>query len=186
MNNSLCLGLSLVGILALGCGSATPKPSANAAAPAAAAPAAPAEAQRLAAMLAGHWKGSGTLTMDGKPVPLEFDLKCEAASSSWAVTCQARCVGPDGHLHEETHLWGYNAETAKVHFFAVTTDGDVHDHVGTFTEKGLAVQYTGTMQGKPFTESLWFETTAPGAVHFRNETTVGGAPFLGLDMTFKR
>jgi hypothetical protein len=42
------------------------------------------------------------------------------------------------------------------------------------------------MQGRPYVESISFESTAADTAHFHNDTTVEGAPFLGLDMTFKR
>lgn len=180
---ALALLSTLPALASIGCGSATPLP---ASAKTSASPPPPAEAQRLSAMLVGSWKGRGTLTMEGKPVPLDLELTCATSASAWAVTCQARGVDPAGKLHEETHLWGYNAETQKVHFFCVTSDGDVHDHVGSFTAKGIAVQYTGTMDGKPMVEALSFEPTDNATVRFRNDMTVGGAPFLGLDMTFKR
>jgi hypothetical protein len=186
MNTISIAALALVSVAcSVGCGSTTPStPPATAKATASTPP--PAEAQRLASRLVGQWKGHGTMTMDGKPMPVDFDISCTTSASAWAVTCQARGLDPAGKLHEETHLWGYNAETSKLHFFCVTSDGEVHDHVGGFTDKGIAVEYTGTLEGKPMVEAISFEPTDGSTVHFHNDMTVGGAPFLGLDLTFKR
>lgn len=183
--NTTVFALGLASVVALGCSSGASAPAPKAASNSAAAPAAPPQAQRISAMLVGTWKGKGTMTMEGKTTPLDLELSCTSTSASWAVTCHARGIAA-GHLHEETHLWGYNAETSQVHLFCVTNDGEVHDHAGALTDNGVTVQYTGTMEGKPMVETLTLEASAGNTIHLRNDTKVSGASVFGLDLTFTR
>jgi hypothetical protein len=176
---------ALAAPLVAGC-SGAPAGAAPAAAPGGRTPAAPAEARRLSGLLLGQWKGSGTITMEGKTSPIELELSCTEASAGWGVSCRAAGVDPAGVRHEETHLWGYSADGAKVHFFAVTTDGDTHDHAGTFTEHGVELQYRGSMGGSPFVESIRLDSAGASSIRFHNDTKVGDASVLAMDVTLRK
>lgn len=144
------------------------------------------EAARIAALFDGEWKGTARMTMEGKTTPLDLTVRCAGTSAGWGTSCLVTCVDPAGGRHEETHLFGYSADGAKVHLFTVTTDGDTHDHAGTFTDKGVSLQYRGTAGDKPLVETVTFERGESATLHFHNDTTVGGAAFVTVDADLQR
>jgi len=114
----------------------------------------PPEVQQLF-VFAGAWRGKLELVQPGQPAQtLDFQFDCKAVEAAWAVTCSAVEKGADGTTTEADVL-GYDPNAKLVHFFTVDNAGETHDHKGRWTSADtLALEHTGTLEGKPFSEKL--------------------------------
>lgn len=125
--------------------------------------------------LVGHWKGTAEMTEPGKsPVKVEATFRCSKASGGWAVLCHGRFFSKEMD-YRETDLFGYDAEAGKVHWYAVTNAGEVHDHVGTWDGTTLNARYASQVGGKEMNESLALGIKGGNEMTFHGVTKVGGA-----------
>jgi hypothetical protein len=136
----------------------------------------PKETQGMACMV-GSWKGTGSMTMGTNKVDgVKMTYNCKRTSGDWGVACTGVMTGIPGMGRlEETDLFGYDPGAGKYHWFAVTNDGETHDHVGT-PGKGdtLEFVYNGVQEGKPFKEVLQLTFRGPkeSMLDLRAETFV--------------
>lgn len=125
--------------------------------------------------LVGTWHGMAKVADAGKaPVEVAVDFQCRQASGGSGVSCDTRFAMPGGD-YLETDLFGWNAEDGKVHWYAVTNAGEVHDHAGNFDGEKLTVHYAGTSGGKPITEDVTLEPRSGGEIAFDVVSRTGGA-----------
>jgi hypothetical protein len=163
--NSRKILVTIIGIAALAV-SAT----ANDSAPAAPAP--PTGSQKLGAFV-GSWRGTAELRQPGKPA-VKFDMKaeCHEISGGWGVRCETSFNNGDVTLLE-ADLFGYDPKGAKVHWYAVTNDGETHDHVGAWVDdQNLSVRNTAADKS---TEDIRVAFTKKNAMSFEAITTADGA-----------
>ena len=106
-------------------------------------------------VFAGAWRGKLETVQPGQPAQtLDFSFDCKTVEAAWAVTCTGVEKGPDGTTTEADVL-GYDPNDKLVHFFTVDNAGETHDHKGRWTSADtLALEHTGTLEGKPFSEKL--------------------------------
>jgi hypothetical protein len=91
------------------------------------------EMHKLERML-GHWRGPVELEEPGKPaLKLQMRMDCVAVSDKAGVMCQGSASNQEMQL-AEADLFGYKQADQHYHWFAVTSSGDVHDHIGAFLD----------------------------------------------------
>ncbi len=131
---------------------------------------------RLTTALVGRWSGKGELREPGKPqVALAVKLDCQPSSGGWGVRCDASMTGDEVRLLE-TDLFGYEPSTQKVHWYAVTNAGDVHDHVGSWNGEGeLVVRHTGKAGADDLAEDIRLDFAGASGMRFASSTTIAGA-----------
>src|SRR5678810_637065 len=80
--------------------------------------------------LVGQWKSqNGIAVLDGKKHKVDFTVSCAPTSGGMALLCTDKFdIEGIGHL-EETDLFGYDPGQGRYHWFAVTQQGETHDHV---------------------------------------------------------
>jgi len=114
----------------------------------------PPEVQQLFVFV-GAWSGKVEIVQSGQSAQtLDFQFDCKVVEAAWAVTCTGIEKGADGTTTEADVL-GYDPNDKLVHFFTVDNAGETHDHKGRWTSADtLALEHTGTLEGKPFSEKL--------------------------------
>lgn len=129
--------------------------------------------------LVGLWTAKqATFTMAGKAQKVDITIDCKATSGGWGVACQSKIVAP-GMVIEETDLFGYDAQHKRYHWYAVTSQGETHDHAGmpTSGDRSFVFVHAGPMDGKPMQEILrmTFDATEK-KIDFRSDGIVDGQP----------
>jgi hypothetical protein len=175
------LGAAVVGAMVLGGGLALAnKGSTN--------PSAPAEVQNMGCLV-GEWKGTGQITMGDTKADLKLAISCKWQSGGYGVACQARFAGPPpiGTL-EESDLFGFDAGARKYHWYAVTSTGEVHDHVADVVPGNVINWvYTGTQEQKPVKETIRMELgTDSKSMSFRTDVFVGGVAQVSFTGALKK
>jgi len=125
----------------------------------------------------GHWKGHGQLSEPGqKPTPLTLSMSCSKASSGWAVRCEM--LAKNGKMKiTESDLMGVDPVTGTGHWYAVTNEGETHDHVTEWPDpKTMKAHHTWTQDGKKMEEDISFQFTGKKSVEFRSAVTQDGQP----------
>ena len=118
-----------------------------------------AEQRRVVEAFAGQWLYHSTITMpDGKPVRAELPMTCASTAGGKANVCTLAGEIPGAGPMEATVLVGVDRLDNKVHFMAMTSDDELHDHVCSWQDaKSLACDpLQGGLGGQAITEELSF------------------------------
>lgn len=140
-----------------------------------AAPTQPPEFRRLVASFTGVTQGTMTLTAGDQKLSLTGTRTCRAAGNGLGLQCQLKGdiqgMGP----YEASELFGFNAETGKVHLYTVTSMGEVHDHAGSFGPDGsLKLEFVGTRGGKAYVERIHVTLAGDGSQSMQCEELLEG------------
>jgi hypothetical protein len=108
--------------------------------------------------LVGNWHGKGQLVETGEePVKLTLKLTCKKVSSGWAVQCAMHGRNKDMAM-SESDLMGVDPVTGQAHWYAVTDQGETHDHLVEWTDPNtMLAHYDWTQDGKHMRESITFK-----------------------------
>ena len=116
------------------------------------------EIKKTVDALAGRWSLATTLMVPGVKDPVKFNEKmdCKRASGGRAVSCTELAKVPGMGTMDFTHLVAFDPERKAVHWFAVGSTGEVHDHVCRWTDdKTLDCDpLKATLDGGPITETM--------------------------------
>ena len=119
-------------------------------------PKTPAEVQKTVDAFAGRWSLATTMTTPGAKTPTKFaeKLDCKRVSGGRAVVCTETAKVPGLGAMDFTHLISYDEERKAVHWFAVGSTGEVHDHTCRWSDdKTLDCgTFKATMGGVPMTQ----------------------------------
>ena len=78
---------------------------------------------------------------------------------------------------EESDLMGVDPVTGKDHWYAVTNQGETHDHEAVWTDsKTMAAHYAWQQEGRQMRDDITFDFSKKGRVHFRSTTRADGKP----------
>jgi len=137
--------------------------------------------------LVGHWKGTAMLAMDGKQSPLTVDIDCSKGAGGFGVRCTTAFGGMPGvGAYAEADLFGYEPNSGKYHWFAVTNGGETHDHMAvTFGDTSRWV-YEGMQDGKPMREAIDLTFKDGKSFDCKVETLLGGASVATLTIAVKK
>jgi hypothetical protein len=135
----------------------------------------PGPAAKNLACLVGTWHGTGTLTMGTQKMALQLEMRCEPAAGGFGVTCDDVITGiPGMDAYRERDLWGVNAGDGTIHWFAITSGGEAHDHHGTLDKDGFVGQFVGRRDGKKFVEKVSLAFTGERAFHGSSQAYENG------------
>jgi hypothetical protein len=132
------------------------------------APPPPPEVTRTVEAFAGRWTMDGTMAMPGQsPQKTTLKMDCKKTAMGKAVACSLS--GP----FEASALVAYDFYSKAVHFMAVTSNDEIHDHKCHWvSDKKLACDpLKGGMGGMPITEDLEF-IIGPRKLGFRGAVTL--------------
>lgn len=125
--------------------------------------------------LVGHWKGKGQLGEPGKePAKLALTLSCSQAASGWAVRCDMTAKNNKMEM-SESDLMGVDPITGQAHWYAITDQGDAHDHLVKWTDgDNMAANYSWKQDGKQMTENITMKLTGKKTMEFSSTVSADG------------
>ncbi len=170
------LSLMLLALGAAACGGTTPQPSqapaqgknSESGGPASSGPTA--EQRRAVEAFGGDWLFHSTITLpDGKALKADIAFSCTPTAGGRANVCSFSGELPDMPSMEAGVLIGADRPDGKVHFMAMTSDDELHDHVCSWQDQKKLVceSLKGGLGGQPITEDLSF-SFGDGALSFKS------------------
>ena len=125
--------------------------------------------------LIGDWTGEGRLSETGqKPVALSLTLSCVKTASGWAVRCEMVANG-DKMTMTESDLMGVDLVTGKGHWYAITNQGETHDHLAEWTDaRTLKARHSWTQDGKRIRERITVRLPSKTTLEFSSVTSAAG------------
>jgi hypothetical protein len=125
--------------------------------------------------LVGMWQGEGKLQEGSQPtVSLNVHLNCKKASSGWAVICEMRALSSKTVI-TETDLMGVDPITGVGHWYAITNQGETHDHIAEWPDaRTMKAHYAWTQDGKKTDENITYNITGAKTMEFRSIITQNG------------
>ncbi|MGA8048763.1 MAG: hypothetical protein WCA09_01140 [Burkholderiales bacterium] len=125
--------------------------------------------------LLGHWKGKGELAEPGQPAAkLALKLACRKDASGWAVRCDMSATNHEMTI-TEADLFGVDPVTGQGHWYAVTNQGDAHDHLTEWTDAAtMKAHYEWVQDGKKMREDILFRLPGTKSMEFRSVVTADG------------
>ena len=123
----------------------------------------------------GQWKGRGQLSEAGKaPINLTLSLICDKVSSGWAVRCELVAKNDKVSI-SESDLMGVDPVTGKGHWYAVTNQGETHDHVTEWVSSSeMKANYSWVQKGKRMEERITVQFPRKESLEFRSVVTADG------------
>lgn len=125
--------------------------------------------------LLGQWKGKGELGEPGQPAAkLALKLSCRKDASGWAVRCEMLAHNREMKM-TEVDLFGVDPMTGQGHWYAVSNQGDAHDHLTQWSDaKTMNARYEWTQDGKKMREEIVIRLPAGKTMEFRSVVTADG------------
>jgi len=122
--------------------------------------------------LVGNWNGKGQLVeADQAPVKLALNLACYKVSSGWGLQCAMNARNKQMTL-SESDLMGVDPVTGQAHWYAVTNQGETHDHLAKWTDAHtMLAHYDWKQNGKHMHESITFKLKDKNAMSFKSIVT---------------
>lgn len=123
----------------------------------------------------GSWTGQGELSQPGQPAAkLALQWSCSEASSGHAVRCEMTAQN-DSMTMTESDLMGVDPLSGEGHWYAVTNQGEVHDHVAQWSDpKTMTANYAWQQDGKQMQETVTFKLLSEKSLKFSSVVTADG------------
>ena len=136
----------------------------------------------------GTWEAAYQVVFsDGEVHPGAMTVVATPMANGQGVHMDAKGTVTDLEDWEAHALWGYDAESGEVHWFAVSSMGEVHDHAGVWKDENtLALEWRGVEEGEAAVEHTTFRWNSPSEVAMETILTVGGKLSHTLKGTWTR
>ncbi len=123
----------------------------------------------------GFWRGDGQLSEPGQaPAKLTVEFSCRKATMGWAVRCDMVAKNKQMTM-TEADLMAVDAVTGTGHWYAVTNQGDTHDHITEWPDPHtMKAHYAWTKDGKKMEEHISVSFKDKNTMEFRSSTTADG------------
>ena len=159
---------------------AAPAATKDKAEPAAAAPPAltmTPEGKKFLEMVVGNWTfKDGVMKMGDQEMKGTFTLKCVKAVMGWAAECKGvQDMGKAMPKVEGLYVMAWDVVTNEGHILEVESMGNVHDHVGKWTDdKTLSLVRTGkNLEGKDESDTVTMTFNSAKEMVFKAEGKSG-------------
>jgi len=137
--------------------------------------------------LIGIWHGQGELAeADQTPLKLTLELNCQKVSSGWAVSCSMQ-AGNEQLTMMESDLMGVDPVTGQAHWYAVTNQGETHDHLVNWPDaQTMQAHYSWAQDGKFMREKITFQLQDSQDMSFKSVVTADGKQVAAFSGKLKR
>jgi hypothetical protein len=139
--------------------------------------------------LVGEWRGTTAFTAGSQKGETPLTVSCRPVAKGFGVSCQVLVSNlPGGRTIEETDLFGWDPSERRYHWFAVTSEGDTHDHVAPPPAGDtLIFARAGFRDGKPTHEIIKLRVSGDGKrMEYRNDCMVDAEPQVRVAGTLAR
>jgi hypothetical protein len=87
----------------------------------------------------------------------------------------------------ENDFWSFDRASGKVHLFSVTSEGESHDHVGTWMDdRNLELSWRGTFEDQELEEKIRVRWVSKDQIDLKETTLELGKVKFTTDYVFKR
>lgn len=87
----------------------------------------------------------------------------------------------------ENDFWSFDAPSGKVHLFSITSEGDVHDHVGNWKDTAiLELNWRGTFEDQEMEEKIIAKWLSKDQIELKEIHSRLSKVTLTVDYVFKR
>ncbi len=87
----------------------------------------------------------------------------------------------------ENDVWSFDAVSGKVHLFSITSEGDVHDHVGNWNDcNALELNWRGTFEDQELEEKIIVKWLSKDQIEIKEIHSALSKIVLTIDYVFKR
>ena len=87
----------------------------------------------------------------------------------------------------ENDLWSFDQLTGKVHLFGITSEGEAHDHVGSWKdEKTLELKWRGTFEDQELEEYITARWISKDQIELKETNYSLGKARFTINYVFKR
>jgi len=87
----------------------------------------------------------------------------------------------------ENDFWSFDAPSGKVHLFSITSEGDVHDHVGNWNDNNvLELNWRGTYEDQELEEKIIAKWLSKDQIEIKEIHTALSKLVRTIDYIFKR
>jgi hypothetical protein len=133
------------------------------------------EIELLKQKLIGLWDVEMKQTMpDGKKVMGTGIFLAKDTALEHAISAELALTVPGMDPYQDAELWGVDGLEKKVHFFRVTSQGEVRDQVGGWKDPNtLALGWKGLQEGKEISTTYTFTWVSPDEIHVLRVDTAG-------------
>lgn len=137
--------------------------------------------------LVGHWMGHGELAQPGQaPARLALDYRCRKSAASSAVSCELKARNGTMSI-AESDLFGVDPVSRQGHWYAVTNQGESHDHLVEWIDAGtMKARYAWTQDGAKMEENIAIRLDGARSMNFRSVVTANGNEAAVFGGTLRR
>lgn len=148
----------------------------------------PPEMKKTIEAFHGNWVFDGTVVPPGgAPTKMKMKFDCQKTALGKGVACSGSANIPGMGPWQASVMVGYDLLMKQVHFMAVTSDEEVHDHKCLWkSDTSLVCEpLKGGLGAQPATEDLAF-TVGPKLLAFKSVTTLKDGSKIDFEGTAKR
>lgn len=146
----------------------------------AAAPAAPAmtpEGKKLLEGMIGKWTmKDAVFSMGGKEMKCKMTMDCAKSAAGWGTTCKGvQDCGKEMPKVEGLYTFAWDVVSGEGHMLEVESMGNVHNHVGKWSDdKTIVLTHSGkNMEGKDESDVVTMTWNSPKEIAFKAEGKSG-------------
>lgn len=140
----------------------------------------------LLKQLIGEWQvGIAMKTSSGKVVAGCGEMSAVEIDSGINSEANTRIEGYEDYY--ENDLWSFDSVRGEVHLFSMTSEGQIHDHVGKWKDEAtLELEWHGTFEDQEQEERITVKWVTKDQIELREINYSQGKPLLTTDYVFKR
>ena len=142
----------------------------------------------LLKQLIGEWSvGIAMKTSNGKVLSGCGTMTAKEMSSQLGVSSEMDMHIEGVNDYFESDLWSFDQATYTMHLFSVTSQGEAHDHVGTWTDdKTLEFSWKGCYEKEDLEEKITVNWVNKDQIEVKESDYSKGKIKLSLTYVFKR
>ena len=140
----------------------------------------------LLKQLIGEWSvGIAMKTADGKVASGCGEMTAVEITSGINSELNMHLEGYDDYY--ENDLWSFDQTTGKIHLYSVTSEGDTHDHTGTWKDDfTLELHWKGKYEDQEQEEQITVKWLTKDQIELKETNLSKGKPLLTTNYVFKR
>lgn len=142
--------------------------------------------EELLKQLIGEWQvGIAMKTNDDKVVAGCGEMSAVEMDSGINSEVNTHIEGYEDYY--ENDLWSFDPVKGEVHLFSITSEGQIHDHVGKWKdETTLELEWHGTFEDQEQEEHIVAKWVTKDQIELRETNYSQGKTLLETDYVFKR
>lgn len=144
------------------------------------------KAEELLKQLIGEWQvGVALKTNDDQIVSGCGEMTAEETAAGISSEVNTKIEGYEDYY--ENDLWSFDPAKGEVHLFSMTSEGEIHDHVGVWVDDNtLELEWHGTFEDQDQQEIIHAKWVSKDQIELRETNYAHGKKLLETEYVFKR